>query len=133
MKGTILRVPKRTLERFAKIQRLWIAHLVDVIKNLHGHALKRVTGTFPLLGVYAVGFDPDHGKIKMVGTLATATIVEIDNVTFLERVNKLMEVMHSVAERTDLNVVGVAQHQFEPKGATGVLLLSESHFCVHTW
>ena len=104
-----------------------------MIQNLHGHALERVTGTFSLFGVYAMGVFSNHDRGKMVGTLATATLVKVEDVTFLERVNKVMEIMYSVAQRTDLTVVGVAQHQFEPKGATGVLLLSESHFCIHTW
>jgi S-adenosylmethionine/arginine decarboxylase-like enzyme len=32
-----------------------------------------------------------------------------------------------------LKVVGKCFHQFEPYGATGVLVLSESHFSAHTY
>ena len=32
-----------------------------------------------------------------------------------------------------LTAVGEAFHDFEPGGATGVILLAESHLAVHTW
>jgi S-adenosylmethionine decarboxylase len=41
--------------------------------------------------------------------------------------------MEKVAIDCDLTVVSRAFHQFSPKGATGVLVLSESHFSAHTY
>jgi S-adenosylmethionine decarboxylase len=45
----------------------------------------------------------------------------------------LENIMNRIAERTGFTVVGRAFHQFEPHGATGVLVLSESHFSAHTY
>ncbi len=37
------------------------------------------------------------------------------------------------AAAIDATVLAVHFHQFEPHGVSGVLVISESHFCVHTW
>ena len=41
--------------------------------------------------------------------------------------------MNRVAEKCGFTVVARAFHQFEPHGATGVLVLAESHFSAHTY
>lgn len=41
--------------------------------------------------------------------------------------------MEQIADECALTVVSRAFHQFEPIGVTGVLVLSESHFSVHTY
>jgi len=48
----------------------------------------------------------------------------------VDELNRLMDI---VAEDCRLKVVGKCFHQFEPYGATGVLVLSESHFSAHTY
>lgn len=42
-------------------------------------------------------------------------------------------IMIRVAEKCGFTVVSRAFHQFEPHGATGVLVLAESHFSAHTY
>jgi S-adenosylmethionine decarboxylase len=42
-------------------------------------------------------------------------------------------IMNRIAEKCGFTVVTRAFHQFEPHGATGVLVLSESHFSAHTY
>lgn len=37
------------------------------------------------------------------------------------------------ARRSGATVVGAHFHRFEPQGASGVVVVSESHFAVHTW
>ena len=49
---------------------------------------------------------------------------------FIDEIEPLME---KIAEKCGLTVVSRAFHQFEPFGVTGVLVLSESHFSVHTY
>lgn len=49
------------------------------------------------------------------------------------RVDELEPIMERVADKCKLTVVNKAFHQFRPFGATGVLVLSESHFSVHTY
>lgn len=47
---------------------------------------------------------------------------------------KVLEyLMDQVATECRFSVVARAFHQFEPQGATGVLVLAESHFSAHTY
>ena len=48
-------------------------------------------------------------------------------------VAQLEACMDRVAHECRFTVVARAFHQFEPHGATGVLVLSESHFSAHTY
>jgi S-adenosylmethionine decarboxylase len=52
---------------------------------------------------------------------------------WISRVIHLEKIMYRIAERCGFTVVGRSFHQFEPHGATGVLVLSESHFSAHTY
>ena len=51
----------------------------------------------------------------------------------IENADHLSAVMIDVADMCGFNVVAKAFHQFEPVGATGVLVLAESHFSAHTY
>lgn len=51
----------------------------------------------------------------------------------IEYIDQLEPLMEQIAEEGGLTVVSRAFHQFEPIGVTGVLVLSESHFSVHTY
>jgi len=51
----------------------------------------------------------------------------------INTIDELQEIMNSVAEECNFKVVGSCFHQFEPFGATGVLVLAESHFSAHTY
>ncbi len=53
--------------------------------------------------------------------------------TKIERQDELLPLMDQIAEECKFTVVNRAFHQFEPYGVTGVLVLSESHFAVHTY
>lgn len=53
--------------------------------------------------------------------------------TKIEKVNDLILRMERIVNTLKLNEVARAFHQFEPYGATGVIVLSESHFSVHTY
>jgi S-adenosylmethionine decarboxylase proenzyme len=37
------------------------------------------------------------------------------------------------ARAAGLQIVGAVFHQFDPQGATGTVLLAESHLAIHTW
>jgi len=45
----------------------------------------------------------------------------------------LRSLMRRAAQAAGATVVGEAFHRYTPHGVTGVLLLEESHFSVHTW
>ncbi len=51
----------------------------------------------------------------------------------ISRVEELVPRMEKIVEKLKLNEVSRAFHQFEPEGVTGVIVLSESHFAVHTY
>ena len=52
---------------------------------------------------------------------------------FLEKVNTVRDIIKKTASEANFHVVGESFKQFEPFGVTGVLILSESHFSIHTW
>jgi S-adenosylmethionine decarboxylase len=52
---------------------------------------------------------------------------------WVSRVKHLENIMNRIAERCEFTVASRAFHQFEPHGATGVLVLAESHFSAHTY
>ena len=54
----------------------------------------------------------------------------VDTYTTVERLEATMD---RVVKRLGLNEVSRAFHQFEPYGATGVIVLAESHFSAHTY
>ena len=51
----------------------------------------------------------------------------------IERADQLESKMRAVAQECGFKIVGSSFVQFEPFGATGVLVLAESHFSFHTF
>jgi S-adenosylmethionine decarboxylase proenzyme len=51
----------------------------------------------------------------------------LDDVALIERA------LRAAAAAAGATVVGAAFHRFVPQGASGVLLVAESHLSVHTW
>ena len=51
----------------------------------------------------------------------------------LDDLEALKRLMHAAARAAGATVVGEAFHRYAPHGVTGVLLLEESHFSLHTW
>src|SRR5271157_537167 len=45
----------------------------------------------------------------------------------------IIEAMDEAAVASGFTVLEGIHHQFDPQGFTGILLLSESHFSIHTW
>ena len=48
-------------------------------------------------------------------------------------VDTVREIFVAAARESKATVVGELFHQFEPVGVSGVLLIAESHFSIHTW
>ena len=55
------------------------------------------------------------------------------NVEVLNDVDFLRRCLHDAAEHIGATVVNECFHTFSPHGISGVLLISESHICIHTW
>jgi len=51
----------------------------------------------------------------------------------LSIVSKIEKIMIDAGKIGNLHIVGQCFHQFKPFGVSGVLILKESHFTVHTW
>mgnify|MGYP000461603043 FL=1 len=51
----------------------------------------------------------------------------------MSEVERVADAMSATAERYGLSVVNKAFHAFNTQGMTGVLVLAESHFSIHTW
>lgn len=51
----------------------------------------------------------------------------------LHRAEALQQAALAWVETAGLQAVGVCFHQFEPQGATGCVVLAESHLAIHTW
>jgi spermidine synthase len=51
----------------------------------------------------------------------------------LNQVNKLKELLTNAAMDAGMEILWSHFHPFHPQGVTGVILLSTSHFSIHTW
>lgn len=51
----------------------------------------------------------------------------------LREADRLAELCHRACREVGLSVVAAAFHQFPAAGATGALVLAESHLAIHTW
>ncbi|MFC2150267.1 adenosylmethionine decarboxylase [Calditrichota bacterium] len=51
----------------------------------------------------------------------------------LDDANYVREAMLDAAKATGATVVGELIHQFNPYGVSGVIVIAESHFAIHTW
>ena len=51
----------------------------------------------------------------------------------LAKVDEAQKIMVEVVQKAKSKMVGSCFHQFTPQGASGVILIQESHFSVHTW
>jgi S-adenosylmethionine decarboxylase len=57
----------------------------------------------------------------------------LEGVQYIKTVEDIVPKMERVIAELKLTEVSRCFHQFEPFGATGVILLAESHFSVHTY
>jgi S-adenosylmethionine decarboxylase len=74
------------------------------------------------------------GKLKEAGSGIHILLNLFDcNTELLENTASVSLILNKAVEGSGMTKVGESFHQFEPQGATGVLLLSESHICIHTW
>jgi len=55
------------------------------------------------------------------------------NVEVLNDLDFLKRCLHDAANQIGATVVNECFYEFSPHGISGVLIISESHLCVHTW
>lgn len=51
----------------------------------------------------------------------------------MEFVDDVRPLFLRAAEKSRATVIQSFFHQFEPRGVTGIIMIAESHFSVHTW
>ncbi|WP_461832293.1 adenosylmethionine decarboxylase [Aquifex sp.] len=51
----------------------------------------------------------------------------------IDRVEDIREVLEGAVKYAGLTKISSHYYQFQPHGATGVILLAESHISIHTW
>lgn len=66
-----------------------------------------------------------------LGTLVMGELIECKKIP--KSKDGLQKIMDEAAEILKVNVVARVFHEFNPHGLSGVLILAESHFSVHTW
>lgn len=55
------------------------------------------------------------------------------NPQLLDNIDYIKEAMVRAAVEAGATVLGDSFHKFHPVGVTGVVVISESHICIHTW
>ena len=55
------------------------------------------------------------------------------NPELLNDLNYIKRSMIGAAEEAGATIVGENFHKFDPVGVTGIIAVSESHLCIHTW
>jgi S-adenosylmethionine decarboxylase len=68
-------------------------------------------------------------------SLGKHLIVELYGCSF-EQINDLVQVERSLIEAVELSKATIVKpvfHHFSPHGISGVVVIAESHFAIHTW
>ena len=55
------------------------------------------------------------------------------NAHALDDLSTVETTLLDTAKRIGATIIGHAFHQFSPQGVTGVVIIAESHICIHTW
>ncbi len=69
---------------------------------------------------------------KTLGLHILADIYGVDPAR-IDRVEDIKDLLETAVKVADLTKISSHYYQFQPHGATGVILLAESHISIHTW
>lgn len=74
------------------------------------------------------------GKVRL-NALGTHVLVELRDcdANALNDLQIVESTLIDTAKRIGATIIGHAFHQFSPQGVTGVVIIAESHICIHTW
>ncbi|NDB57872.1 adenosylmethionine decarboxylase [bacterium] len=76
--------------------------------------------------------DNDLDAKMVLGKHCFTEVYECDH-KLLDDEEFLKEQIIASINKTELTLVGIYSHKFNPQGVTVVALLSESHISIHTW
>ena len=70
-----------------------------------------------------------------MNVLGNHLLLELKNCdsVLLDDLSFVREALMSAAQEMGSRILGESFHKFHPQGVTGVVPISESHLCVHTW
>ena len=70
-----------------------------------------------------------------MNALGRHLLLELNNCNkeVLNDIELLKNCLTETAEQIGATVVNTAFHQFSPYGVSGVVVVAESHLCIHTW
>ena len=70
-----------------------------------------------------------------MNALGRHLLVELEdcNEETLNDLEALKEVMLTAADEAGATIMGESFHRFSPHGISGVVVIAESHLCIHTW
>jgi S-adenosylmethionine decarboxylase proenzyme len=76
-----------------------------------------------------------HMKTPNRNPLGRHWLVELQECTtaILREVAEVERIMRAAAATANASIVSGHFHQFQPYGVSGVLVIEESHFTIHTW
>ncbi len=74
------------------------------------------------------------GQVRL-NALGTHVLVELRDckADALDDLSAVESALIDAARRIGATILGHAFHQFSPQGVTGVVVIAESHICIHTW
>ena len=55
------------------------------------------------------------------------------NLQVIDNINSIEAVMTDAAKISGANIIKPFFHRFSPQGVSGIIVISESHFAIHTW
>ena len=72
---------------------------------------------------------------KMAGVLGRHWLIELlcCDSALLREVEQVQRIMEQAVALSGASIVESRFHQFSPFGVSGVIIIKESHFTVHTW
>jgi S-adenosylmethionine decarboxylase len=60
-------------------------------------------------------------------------VLKEENADILDNINQIKKELIEAVSYTGATIKDVSFVRFEPQGVSGVIVISESHFSVHTW
>jgi S-adenosylmethionine decarboxylase len=71
----------------------------------------------------------------MIEALGTQTFVEYYNCdkNIIDDEKKIELLMNNAARISNATIIKSTFHRFAPQGVSGVIVIAESHFAIHTW
>lgn len=65
--------------------------------------------------------------------IGTHIVADFWHCKYKDSAEALTKILINAAHASNATVLGSVSHQFEPEGATSLILLAESHISAHTW